>query len=82
MIRINSTTYVPAMRWKGAEQLALRSLAKDIRRRIVPLVELVPKDSLPLAAPGGISKLAKSLAESCGWGIGMRHLFGSAFARR
>jgi Beta protein len=68
MIRIITTTYVPAVRWKGAERLALRSLPLSTRRRIVPLIELVPKDFLPFAASGRISKFAKALAETCRWG--------------
>lgn len=68
MIRIVATTYGPAVRWKGAERLALRSLPLSTRRRIVPLIEPVPKDFLPFAASGQISKFAKALAETCRWG--------------
>lgn len=34
----------------------------------MPLIELVPKDFLPFAASGRISKFAKALAETCQWG--------------
>ena len=35
--------YVPILRWKEAERLALRNLGEDIRGRITPLVQLVPE---------------------------------------
>ena len=83
MIRIGNGTYVPVMRWKGAERLALRAISKDIRRRIVPLIELVPKDFVPLAEAGAIQKFGKQLAETCGWGPAApvlldTHLLGNA----
>ena len=68
MIRIGSGTYVPLVRWKGAERLALQAVSKYIRPRIVPLIELVPKDFAPLAEAGAIQKFGKQLAETWGWG--------------
>ena len=35
--------YVPILRWKEAERLALRDLGDDVRDRITPLVQLVPE---------------------------------------
>jgi len=37
------TRYVPVLRWKEAERLALRDLDDDVRSRITPLVQLVPE---------------------------------------
>lgn len=68
MINIDNGTYVPAIRWKGAERLGFRALSKDIRRRIVPLIELVPKDFLPLLRAGATDKFARQVAETWGWG--------------
>jgi hypothetical protein len=69
MIRsIDYATYVPVVRWKGAERTGLLGLSRDVRRRIVPLIELVPNDFLPLAEAGAIQKFAKQIAETWGWG--------------
>src|SRR5712692_3283852 len=35
--------YVPILRWKRAEWVALRDLAGDVRSHITPLVELTPR---------------------------------------
>jgi hypothetical protein len=85
MIRIDSETYVPAIRWKGAERLGLGAISKSIRRRIVPLIELVPKDFGALAEAGAIQKFGKQLAETWGWGAAApvlldTHLLGDAMA--
>lgn len=66
MIRIITTTYVPAVRWKGAERLALRSLPLSTRRRIVPLIELVPKDFLPFVLLVGFRSSQKLLRKRVG----------------
>jgi hypothetical protein len=34
--------YVPVLRWRPAEQSALRDLTDDIRERLTPLIELLP----------------------------------------
>jgi hypothetical protein len=39
----NDTRYIPILRWKEAERLALRDLGDDIRSRITPLVQVVPE---------------------------------------
>jgi hypothetical protein len=36
--------YVPVLRWKMAEWNALRDLDSDIKTKLTPLIELVPKD--------------------------------------
>ena len=68
MIRINPTTYVPVLRWKGAEQTAISQTTNNIRRRMVPIIEPVLRDFMPLAGASDMSAFAKSLAETCGWG--------------
>ena len=40
---IGHERYVPILRWKEAERLALRDLGEDTRDRITPLVQLVPE---------------------------------------
>lgn len=56
-------TYVPVIRWKKAEQLALRGLHSDVKNQIVPIFEIVPKD-FEKKKRG----LAKDMAERWGWG--------------
>lgn len=68
MISIDHATYVPVLRWKGAERMALLELSRNVRRQVVPLIELVPKDFLPLAEAGATQKIAKQIAETWGWG--------------
>ena len=85
MIRIDGETYVPAIRWKGAERLALGAVSKSIRRRIVPLIEVVPKDFGALAEAGAIQKFGRQVAETWGWGAAApvlldTHLLGDAMA--
>src|SRR6267142_6727986 len=36
--------YFPVLRWKAAERKALQALSADVKSRITPLVEFVPKD--------------------------------------
>jgi hypothetical protein len=38
------THYVPVLRWRMAEWCALRELEEAIKRRMTPLIELLPKD--------------------------------------
>jgi hypothetical protein len=85
MIRISPTTYLPVLRWKGAGQLAISRIKTNHRRRIVPIVEPVPRDFLPLANASGVSEFAKSLAAVSGWGperplLLDPHLLGEQFA--
>lgn len=35
--------YVPVLRWKSAEQRALLKLTDEIRDKISPLIEIVPR---------------------------------------
>jgi len=70
-MRITSATYVPVLRYKGAERAALQKLTAQARQAMIPLVELVPKDFFEEAAQGALVKVAKGLRDSCGW----RHPF-------
>lgn len=36
--------YVPILRWKRAEWVALKNLSELDKKRITPLIEIVPKD--------------------------------------
>ena len=38
------THYVPVLRWRMAEWCALRDLDLDVKKRMTPLIELLPKD--------------------------------------
>lgn len=62
--------YVPILRWKEAERLALRDLADDIRDGITPLVQLVP-ESIAVgkrirSANDALEKIARDMREC--WG--------------
>jgi len=43
MVLFDHTHYVPILRWKQAERLALRNLREDKAMHITPLIELVPE---------------------------------------
>lgn len=43
----NHRNYMPILRWKRAEIVALRELGSAEKRRITPLIELVPNDFAP-----------------------------------
>lgn len=43
MVQFDHTHYVPILRWKQAERLALRYLREDQATQITPLIELTPK---------------------------------------
>jgi hypothetical protein len=36
--------YVPVLRWKRAERIALKSMFEEDRVRLTPLIELTPRD--------------------------------------
>jgi Beta protein len=68
--------YVPILRWKQAERLALRYLREDDRKRITPLIELTPvtfksgktaeQGAKPLDPAHVIQQETKKLLEACG----------------
>jgi hypothetical protein len=51
--------YVPILRWKTAEQLAVRKLGSKVRRQMTPLIEITPKDM-----PASSAKLGQRLAKA------------------
>jgi hypothetical protein len=66
-MKINTDSYVPVLRWKGAERTALQRLTADVRSSVVPIIEFVPQDFAADVKEGSLRKLAKSLINSCGW---------------
>ena len=66
-MRITRASYVPVLRYKGAERTALQKLTNQTRQAMIPLVEFVPKDFFEKAAQGELVKVAKGLRDSCGW---------------
>lgn len=66
-MRITPANYVPVLRWKGAEQTAVRRLSSHVRKATIPLIEFVPKDFFEDAAQGALIKVAKGFIDSCGW---------------
>lgn len=68
----NWAHYVPVIRWKAGERWALRNLQPRLRRRITPLLELIPKnfESKKLAkargAAGRMTNIAQEIVDS--WG--------------
>ena len=66
-MNITDQTYLPVLRWKGAEKAALRALSPDIRSAIVPLIEFVPRDFWGSAENAAINTVGKEVAENWGW---------------
>jgi len=58
MDRFNLAHYVPVLRWKQAEQIALAQLYQQDSICITPLIELVPENFIRKDAKGHISKLS------------------------
>src|SRR5262245_25542718 len=63
-------SYLPILKWKQGERIALRELTAAQWEGIVPLLELPPinaapdKDALRAALPAYIEKIAKDLAKA------------------
>lgn len=73
--------YMPILRWKQAERLALRELQDDARRGITPLVQLVPESiELRKRTPTihrAFEKVAADIRECWGMGrllVDLRHI--------
>jgi hypothetical protein len=68
-----NSCYVPILRWKRGEWVALRHLNEDIRASITPLVELTPKSSGPRSdgsrptVSETLCKVASDLVANWGW---------------
>lgn len=61
--------YVPILRWKRGERIALRNLQEDIKAQMTPLVELIPGDfttGIAAAVDNKLSKTAEDLFKN--WG--------------
>jgi hypothetical protein len=65
--------YVPILRWKRGEWVALRYLSEDIRASLTPLVEVTPRSfdprsdgSLPTVSQA-LCKVASDLVANWGW---------------
>ena len=62
--------YMPLLKWKQGERLALKNLASSQWESIVPLIELQPivaapdRDSLRSALPNYLAKIAKEMAQA------------------
>src|SRR6266850_8239653 len=67
-MEVPNNTYLPVLRWKDAERIALSQLRSDVRQRMVPIVEFIPRefDIEALASASAIAALR--LAQSSGWG--------------
>lgn len=76
--------YLPILKWKQGERIALRSLKPDQRENVVPLIELQPitaapdRASLVAALPAYLQKIAaelsKALPEASWCGIDTRYV--------
>jgi hypothetical protein len=68
-----NSCYVPILRWKRGEWVALRHLNEDIRASIMPLVELTPKSFGPRSdgsrptVSEALCKVASDLVANWGW---------------
>ncbi len=65
----DSNHYVPILRWKRAEWVALRNLAENIRGQVTPLIELVPRNFFSRRGDTFQSRLSKIIDDiSFNWG--------------
>jgi len=87
--------YVPILRWKQAERIALRNLFEADRRRITPLIELTPTIFKPSRNDGNerptplpaqvLEREAKRFLEACGYSpffLDLRYVVGEVSAVR
>jgi hypothetical protein len=59
--------YVPVLRWKSSERDALCKLDPSVKKRITPIIELVPQDFEKGATDSILKKHASQIAKSWGW---------------
>ncbi len=64
---ITESTYVPVIRWKGAEKMALRQLHPEIKQSVMPIIEFVPKDFWGSSEHAAINTVGREIAENWGW---------------
>ena len=63
----NYHQYVPVLRWKSSEREALCKLDSNLRKRITPIIELVPQDFEKGSTDSVLTKHASQIAKSWGW---------------
>jgi len=86
-MELHDSIYVPVLRWKAAERMALSQLSPDIRRRIAPIIEFVLKEFDLTALEMSSAKAATRLAQTSGWGTDKPvlldfHLLGNEIATK
>jgi hypothetical protein len=59
--------YVPVLRWKGAERVALRNLDPEVKLHITPIIEFVPREFETKVLSVALSTKAKEVASNWGW---------------
>src|SRR5258707_4857368 len=64
---LNHRHYIPVLRWKEAERIALCKLAPDVRSHITPIIEFVPWEYDKKSMVGELRSKAKEITESWGW---------------
>jgi hypothetical protein len=42
----NETHYVPILKWKRGEQVALQHLSPEVKSRLTPLIEIIPRENI------------------------------------
>ncbi len=67
-MELHDSIYFPVLRWKQAERIALSQLTADVRRRVAPIIEFVPKEFDVTALEMSSAKAATQLAQTSGWG--------------
>ena len=65
---LNEITYFPVLRWKEAERIALATLEAEVRHRIAPIIEVIPKEFDPTALAAAAENAATQIAQTSGWG--------------
>jgi len=65
----NGGRYVPVIRWKRAERLALQAIPNDLKSSIHPLIEFIPEDFLKIEKGEILKKVLEKRGEiSKSWG--------------
>src|SRR6266446_6176580 len=66
-MELHDSIYFPVLRWKQAERIALSQLTADVRRRVAPIIEFLPKEFDVTALEMSSAKAATQLAQTSGW---------------
>lgn len=67
-MNLDDIIYFPVLRFKEAERMAISGLAADVRERVAPIVEFIPKEFDPTAPNASAASAATQVTATAGWG--------------